>query len=78
MAAKTHEPRKDNSELIDKLTEGIASLTTSEKWREYLEFQSRFTGIKTPMQRRSLVTTRGRSRGALSKRARSEFRSLHQ
>jgi hypothetical protein len=43
MAAKTHEPRKDNSELIDKLTEGIASLTTSDKWREYLEFQSRFT-----------------------------------
>jgi len=43
MATTNRKPRKDNSELIDKLTEGIASLTTSEKWREYLEFQSQFT-----------------------------------
>ncbi|HEY5265629.1 MAG TPA: ArdC-like ssDNA-binding domain-containing protein [Acidimicrobiales bacterium] len=34
---------KDRSDLVDKLTEGIANLTTSEKWAEYLKFQSRFT-----------------------------------
>ena len=29
-------------ELIDKLTEGISQLTSSDKWQSYLEFQSRF------------------------------------
>ena len=29
-------------ELIEKLTEGIANLTSSDKWQSYLEFQSRF------------------------------------
>ena len=29
-------------ELIEKLTDGIANLTSSDKWKSYLEFQSRF------------------------------------
>ncbi len=29
-------------ELIEKLTEGIANLTSSEEWLRYLDFQSRF------------------------------------
>ena len=34
---------KDNhSELIDQLTEGIANLTSSTQWQDYLNFQSRF------------------------------------
>ena len=29
-------------ELIEKLTDGIANLASSDKWQSYLEFQSRF------------------------------------
>ena len=29
-------------DLVEKLTEGIASLTTTENWRRFLEYQSRF------------------------------------
>ena len=34
--------RNNQPELIDKLTEGIAKLTSSEEWRCYLRIQSRF------------------------------------
>ena len=32
----------NHPELIEKLTEGIANLTSSDKWQSYLEFQSKF------------------------------------
>ncbi|MGD0219413.1 MAG: ArdC-like ssDNA-binding domain-containing protein [Acidimicrobiales bacterium] len=32
----------EHRDVIAQLTEGIASLTSSERWRRYLEFQSRF------------------------------------
>ncbi len=32
----------NHPELIEKLTEGIANLTSSEQWTRYLDFQSRF------------------------------------
>lgn len=41
MAKKVYE-RKDRSELLTQLSDGIADLTSSDKWRELLEFQSRF------------------------------------
>jgi len=31
-----------HAELVDKLTEGIADLTSSNRWRHYLDFQARF------------------------------------
>lgn len=31
-----------HSELLDQLTEGIAKLTTSDEWRQFLDYQSRF------------------------------------
>jgi|HubBroStandDraft_1064217.scaffolds.fasta_scaffold28140_2 hypothetical protein len=31
-----------HAELVDKLTEGIADLTSSAQWRRYLDFQARF------------------------------------
>ncbi len=31
-----------HAELVDKLTEGIADLTSSDQWRRYLDFQGRF------------------------------------
>ena len=34
--------KNNHSELIDQLTEGIANLTSSEQWQDYLNFQSRF------------------------------------
>jgi antirestriction protein ArdC len=34
--------KNNHSELIDQLTEGIANLTSSERWLHYLDFQSRF------------------------------------
>ena len=34
--------KNNHSELIAQLTEGIRNLTTSEEWRHYLDFQSRF------------------------------------
>lgn len=37
MTAKNNHP-----ELIEKLTEGISNLTSSEEWQHYLDFQSRF------------------------------------
>jgi len=37
MTAKNQHP-----ELIEKLTEGISKLTTSEEWQHYLDYQSRF------------------------------------
>lgn len=37
MTAKNNHP-----ELIEKLTEGISNLTSSEEWQHYLNFQSRF------------------------------------
>ena len=33
---------RDYAELLDTLTEGVAALTTSERWAQYLEVQSRF------------------------------------
>ena len=33
---------RDYAELLDALTEGVAALTTSERWTQYLEVQSRF------------------------------------
>jgi antirestriction protein ArdC len=32
----------DRSELVEKLSSGIARLTTSDEWRQYLDYQSRF------------------------------------
>jgi antirestriction protein ArdC len=32
----------DRPELLSKLTDGISNLTTSDEWRQYLEFQGRF------------------------------------
>ena len=32
----------NHPELIEKLTEGISNLTSSEEWQHYLDFQSRF------------------------------------
>ncbi len=34
--------KNNHSDLIAQLTEGIRNLTTSEEWRHYLDFQSRF------------------------------------
>jgi hypothetical protein len=34
--------RPDHQELLTKLSEGIAELTSSDRWREYLDVQSRF------------------------------------
>jgi antirestriction protein ArdC len=34
--------KNNHSELIDQLTEGIANLTSSTQWQDYLNFQSRF------------------------------------
>jgi len=31
-----------HAELVDKLTDGIADLTSSDQWRRYLDFQARF------------------------------------
>ena len=42
MTAKNNHP-----ELIDKLTEGIANLTSSTEWQHYLDFQSRFHPYRT-------------------------------
>ena len=33
---------RDYAELLDTLTDGVAALTTSERWTQYLEVQSRF------------------------------------
>lgn len=32
----------DRKELVEKLSDGIARLTTSDEWRQYLDYQSRF------------------------------------
>ncbi|HUC14412.1 MAG TPA: ArdC family protein, partial [Acidimicrobiales bacterium] len=34
--------KNNHPELIEKLTEGISNLTSSEEWQRYLDFQSRF------------------------------------
>jgi hypothetical protein len=34
--------KNNHPELIEKLTDGITKLTTSEEWQHYLDFQSRF------------------------------------
>ena len=31
-----------HAELVDRLTDGIADLTSSDRWRRYLDFQARF------------------------------------
>ena len=33
---------RDYAELLESLSEGVAALTTSERWTQYLEVQSRF------------------------------------
>jgi len=38
---------RDYAELLDSLSEGIAALTTSERWTQYLDVQSRFPRYST-------------------------------
>jgi hypothetical protein len=40
--ARPKTPPKDRSELLTKLTEGVANLADSDEWKRALEFQSRF------------------------------------
>jgi hypothetical protein len=42
LTARDHYP-----ELVAELTERIGTLTTSEEWKRYLEFQSRFHHYRT-------------------------------
>ena len=39
--------KKNYPELLEKLTEGISNLASSEQWQHYLDFQSRFHRYRT-------------------------------
>ena len=51
----------DRSDLVDKLTAGIAELTTSDEWLHFLDFQSRFHHYSANNAMLILVQTGGRA-----------------